>query len=57
MAPPRRFIYMSCGLDSFLRDTQQLTAAGLKLSAVHAYDLFPFTDHVEILAKFERKAG
>jgi tRNA/tmRNA/rRNA uracil-C5-methylase (TrmA/RlmC/RlmD family) len=54
-APPRRFIYMSCGLESFLRDARHLMAGGLKLCAVHAYDLFPFTDHVEILAQFERK--
>jgi 23S rRNA (uracil1939-C5)-methyltransferase len=53
--PPERFIYVSCGLESFLSDTAQLTANGkLRLSALTAFDLIPFTDHVETVARFER---
>jgi 23S rRNA (uracil1939-C5)-methyltransferase len=53
--PPERFLYISCGLDSFLRDTAHLTAHGrLRLAALTAYNLLPFTDHVEIVARFER---
>lgn len=53
--PPARFIYVSCGLDSFLNDARVLLAAGgLRLTALTAYSLLPFTDHVETVARFER---
>ena len=54
-APPARFIYVSCGLESFLSDTERLLARGkLRLSALTAFNLIPFTDHVETVARFER---
>ncbi len=53
--PPERFVYVSCGLDSFLNDTALLTARGrLRLTALTAFNLLPFTDHVETVARFER---
>lgn len=53
--PPERFLYVSCGLDSFLSDTQQLLAGGrMRLAALDAFNLMPFTEHVEIVARFER---
>jgi tRNA/tmRNA/rRNA uracil-C5-methylase (TrmA/RlmC/RlmD family) len=53
--PPERFLYLSCGLDSFLSDTARLTSAGkLRLSALTAYNLMPFTEHVETVGRFER---
>jgi tRNA/tmRNA/rRNA uracil-C5-methylase (TrmA/RlmC/RlmD family) len=52
---PGRFIYVSCGLDSFLNDVAQLTARGaLRLAALAAFNLIPFTGHVETVARFER---
>jgi tRNA/tmRNA/rRNA uracil-C5-methylase (TrmA/RlmC/RlmD family) len=52
--PPERFVYISCGLESFLDDTAKLTARGkLKLAGLTAFNLMPFTDHVEIVARFE----
>jgi 23S rRNA (uracil1939-C5)-methyltransferase len=55
--PPEQFIYVSCGLDSFLSDTAQLTASGkLRLTALTAFNLMPFTEHVETVARFERAA-
>ena len=54
-APPRRFIYVSCGLDSLLADTQRLTASGqLRLRELSAFNLMPYTEHVETVACFER---
>lgn len=51
---PERFVYVSCGFESFLRDTARLTAAGaLRLRALTAFNLMPFTGHVEIVARFE----
>jgi 23S rRNA (uracil1939-C5)-methyltransferase len=53
--PPARFIYVSCDLDSLLRDAEQLTAAGrLRLASLSAFNLMPFTLHVETVACFER---
>lgn len=52
--PPQRFVYVSCGLASLLADTAQLTAGGtLRLSSLGAFNLMPFTGHVEIVACFE----
>jgi tRNA/tmRNA/rRNA uracil-C5-methylase (TrmA/RlmC/RlmD family) len=49
--PPGRFIYVSCGLESFLRDTARLTAGGgLRLRSLAAFNLMPFTEHVETVA-------
>ena len=53
--PPARFIYVSCGLESFLSDSAQLLAKGkLRLGALTAFNLMPFTEHVETVARFER---
>jgi len=52
--PPERFLYVSCGLESFLNDAARLTARGtLRLAALTAFDLLPFTEHVETVARFE----
>jgi tRNA/tmRNA/rRNA uracil-C5-methylase (TrmA/RlmC/RlmD family) len=52
---PERFVYVSCGLESFLHDTAQLTSRGkLRLGALTAFDFMPFTEHVECVATFER---
>ncbi|HEY3255190.1 MAG TPA: hypothetical protein VGJ91_14620, partial [Polyangiaceae bacterium] len=43
-APPARFVYVSCGLESFLSDSEQLLARGtLRLGALSAFNLIPFT--------------
>jgi tRNA/tmRNA/rRNA uracil-C5-methylase (TrmA/RlmC/RlmD family) len=53
--PPERFVYVSCGLESFLNDAAQLTSRGkLRLGALTAFNLLPFTGHVETVARFER---
>ncbi len=53
--PPGRLIYVSCGLDSFLADSAQLTAGdGLRLTGLTAFNLMPFTEHVEAVGLFER---
>jgi len=52
--PPERFLYVSCGLESFLDDTAKLTSRGkLRLVGLTAFNLMPFTDHVETVARFE----
>jgi len=52
--PPGRFIYASCGLDSFARDCEALLASGrMRLSALEGFLFLPYTEHVESLGLFE----
>lgn len=53
-APPRRFAYVSCDIDSFERDAARLIGP-LQLRSLAAYDLFPHTEHLETLALFESR--
>jgi 23S rRNA (uracil1939-C5)-methyltransferase len=53
--PPERLLYLSCDLDSLLRDTACLLAPGrLRLVALTVFNLMPYTDHVETLVRFEK---
>ena len=53
--PPQRVVYVSCGLESFINDVARLTSRGkLRLGALTAFNLLPFTEHVETVARFER---
>jgi 23S rRNA (uracil1939-C5)-methyltransferase len=53
--PPERFIYVSCGLESFVSDAARLTSQGrLRLGSLAAFNLLPFTEHAEIVGCFER---
>lgn len=47
-------LYLSCGLDSFERDAARLQAGRMQLTSLTGYPYFPFTEHVETLACFER---
>jgi 23S rRNA (uracil1939-C5)-methyltransferase len=56
--PPERFIYVSCGLESFTRDARGLLAdKRFVLAQVQPVALFPYTEHVETVALFERGSG
>jgi tRNA/tmRNA/rRNA uracil-C5-methylase (TrmA/RlmC/RlmD family) len=53
--PPERLLYVSCGLESFLADVARLSADGrLRLTGLTAFNLMPFTAHVETVARFDR---
>ena len=55
--PPERFIWVSCGLDAFLTQSEELLGLGnLKLSTLEIFALFPFTEHMETLTVFERRS-
>ena len=47
-------LYISCGWESFKRDCDRLIEGGWKLSMAEGYLFFPGSDHIEILAKFDR---
>jgi len=52
--PPARLSYVSCDIDSFERDAAELLST-FRLVSLEAYDLFPYTEHIETLASFERR--
>jgi tRNA/tmRNA/rRNA uracil-C5-methylase (TrmA/RlmC/RlmD family) len=53
--PPESLLYVSCGLPSLVTDVARLTArGGLRLVELTAFDLMPFTEHVETVAEFVR---
>jgi 23S rRNA (uracil1939-C5)-methyltransferase len=53
--PPEQLIYVSCAMTSFLHDLRLLLAGGkLRLTELTAFNLMPFTEHVETVARFER---
>ncbi len=55
-SPPRRFVYVSCELRSLVADTARLLADGaFRLDSLAAFDQFPYTEHVETVATFERR--
>jgi len=49
-----RIVYLSCDPATLARDLGALAAAGYALDAVRAFDLFPQTPHVEVLAALRR---
>lgn len=50
----KTLIYVSCGWKSFQRDCDELLAAGWKIVCAEPYFFFPGSNHLEILAKFEK---
>jgi tRNA/tmRNA/rRNA uracil-C5-methylase (TrmA/RlmC/RlmD family) len=46
----RRLAYVSCDAGSFSRDLRVLLEAGWELASLRAFDIFPMTEHVELVA-------
>jgi tRNA/tmRNA/rRNA uracil-C5-methylase (TrmA/RlmC/RlmD family) len=54
LAPsPRRLVYVSCDAASFARDARVLLDESWALASLRAFDIFPMTEHVELVAAFE----
>ena len=47
---PRRLVYVACDPASFARDLRVLLDVGWELASLRAFDLFPMTEHVELVA-------
>ena len=54
---PARLVYVSCDPPTLARDARRLLDAGYTLPSLRAFDFFPNTPHVEILALFTRASG
>jgi tRNA/tmRNA/rRNA uracil-C5-methylase (TrmA/RlmC/RlmD family) len=50
---PRRLVYVSCDAATFARDLKILLAGGFALGETRAFDLFPMTEHVELVASLD----
>ncbi|MEU0153743.1 class I SAM-dependent RNA methyltransferase [Micromonospora fulviviridis] len=51
-AGPRAVAYVACDPAAFARDVRTFTGAGWRLAALHGFDLFPMTQHVELVGLF-----
>lgn len=49
---PKQILYIACDPATQARDAKQIVAAGYSLESIHVLDLFPNTEHVEIVANF-----
>jgi tRNA/tmRNA/rRNA uracil-C5-methylase (TrmA/RlmC/RlmD family) len=47
---PRRLVYVACDPASFARDLKVLLDVGWELEGLRGLDLFPMTEHVEVVA-------
>ncbi len=53
--PSQRLLYVSCAFDSLQEDIVRLTAERtMRLVGLSVFDMFPYTAHVETVARFER---
>ena len=51
----REIVYVSCDVATLARDSRALVDAGIMLTRIDAFDLFPNTPHVEVVVvKFWR---
>jgi tRNA/tmRNA/rRNA uracil-C5-methylase (TrmA/RlmC/RlmD family) len=51
--PPRRLAYVSCDPASFSRDLRVMLDAGWTVRSLRGFDLFPMTEHVELVCLLE----
>ena len=50
-----QIVYVACDPVAFARDAAELRDAGYELSSLAAFDLFPHTHHMEVVAGFIRR--
>lgn len=51
---PRTFVYVSCDPSTLARDLRIMCDNGYRLESVQPVDMFPFTTHIECVARCER---
>jgi 23S rRNA (uracil1939-C5)-methyltransferase len=51
--PFANIVYVSCSLNSWVKDSQKLLSYGYKLKNITLVDQFPRTDHFEIISNWQ----
>ena len=51
---PARVVYVSCHLETLARDLRNLVDHGWTVKHIRAYELFPHTGHLELMAVVDR---
>ncbi len=54
-AKPRTIVYVSCNPSTFSRDAKVLIAGGYEIIKAGVAEMFPFTQHMEMMALFTHK--
>ena len=54
---PKQILYVSCDPSTLARDLKHLIAAGYSLRDVRAFDMFPQTYHIEVVAMLSRSGN
>ncbi len=52
---PKRVVYVSCGPDTLARDLVQLCKLGYHTESIQPVDMFPHTDHTEVVVSLKHK--
>ena len=53
-ANPKRIIYVSCNASTLARDAKFLNSLGYRPTVVTGVDMFPHTNHIEVVARFDK---
>lgn len=51
---PAKVTYVSCNPDSLAQELSGIRQCGYRVSTLNAVDMFPHTDHIEVVASLER---
>jgi len=51
---PARFVYVSCNPSTWSRDARDLATAGYTMTKITFIDMFPATQHIEIVSLFDK---
>lgn len=51
---PERIVYISCNVETQVRDLQSLTRSGYSIQVVQPVDMFPYTKHIETIVLLKR---
>ena len=52
---PKRFVYVSCNIETQVRDLKLMERSNYKITKLQGFDLFPDTYHIESVCLLERK--